>query len=115
MIERLGGSPASEVEMNTIKFGRFAIKTLIGLLFVLFVREGFAQTADQAWLKYRPTGRPLDVPTNVRGLGKSLVEETAVAELRRGLVSLSGGSPLATGPNIILLATVDELRSSQPG
>ena len=70
-----------------------------------------AQTASQAWLKYRPTGKPLNVPTRVTTLGHGLVEQTAAIELRRGLLSLSGGTPLETGPNEILLGTVQEMRS----
>jgi alpha-glucuronidase len=114
MIERFGGSRASGDEMITWKFERFAMKTLIVLWFVIFCREGGAQNADQAWLKYRPTGKPLNIPTNVRVLGRSLIEQTAAAELRRGLIALSGGSPLETGPNIILLGTVAEIHSGQP-
>ena len=101
--------------MSTKGFGRFAMRALAVLVFFGFRGSVLAQTADQAWLKYRPTGKPLGVPTNVRVLGKSLVEETAAAELRRGLISLSGGSPLETGPNIILLGAVEEVRSNQPG
>jgi alpha-glucuronidase len=102
-------------ELIAKKSGRPGMKTLAALLFLACCFPGHAQTADQAWLKYRPTGKPLNVPTNVRVLGKSLVEETAATELRRGLISLSGGSPLESGPNIILLGTVAEVRSNQPG
>jgi alpha-glucuronidase len=70
-----------------------------------------AQTASQAWLKYRPTGKPLNVPTRVTTLGQGLLEQTAAIELRRGLLSLSGGTPLETGPNTILLSTAKEMRS----
>jgi alpha-glucuronidase len=38
------------------------------------------------------------------------LEQTAVIELRRGLLSLSGGTPLESGPNQILLGTVQEMR-----
>jgi alpha-glucuronidase len=75
---------------------------------------GSAQTASQAWLKYRPLGKPLTVPTRVSTLGHSLVEQTAAIELRRGLLSLSGGAPLEAGPNTILLATVQEMHTHQP-
>jgi alpha-glucuronidase len=100
--------------MTTTKFGRFGTKTLAALLFLVYCFSGHAQKTDQAWLKYRQTGKPLNLPTNVRVLGQSLVEETAAAELRRGLVSLSGGSPLESGPNMIVLGTVQEMRSYQP-
>ena len=87
----------------------------IGLLALLLAAfDSSAQTADQAWLKYRPTGKLLNVPTRVSSLGQSMLEQTAAIELRRGLLSLAGGAPLEVGPNTILLATVPEMRAQQP-
>ncbi len=74
----------------------------------------FAQNAAEAWLKYRPVGKPLAVPTRVDSLGQSLLEQTAAIELRRGLLSLSGGAPLELGPNKILLGTVQEIHTAHP-
>ena len=71
--------------------------------------EASGQTAAEAWLKYRPTGKPISVPTRVGILGQSVLEQTAAIELRRGLLSLSGGKPLEVGPNQILLGTVEEM------
>jgi alpha-glucuronidase len=87
-----------------------------GLLALLLpaVPTAIAQNAAQAWLKYRAVGKPLKVPARVETLGQSLVEQTATIELRRGLLSLSGGTPLENGPNLILLGTVPEMRASQP-
>src|SRR3974390_2793091 len=99
--------------MISTKFLRLGTKTLAALLFVVYCFSGHAQKADQAWLKYRPTGKPLNLPTNVRVLGQGLVEETAAAELRRGLVSRSGGSPLESGPNMILVGTAQEMQSHE--
>ena len=73
--------------------------------------DGSCQTASQAWLKYRPTGKPLNVPTRIDTLGRSVVEQTAAIELRRGLLSFSGGRPLEAGPNRIVLGTVEEMRA----
>jgi alpha-glucuronidase len=98
--------------MIRTKFVRRATRMLAALL-ALICLAGRAQTAEQAWLKYRPTGKPLNLPTNVEVLGRSLIEGTAAAELRRGLISLSGGAPLESGPNIILLGTAQEMRSRQ--
>ena len=69
------------------------------------------QNAAQAWLKYLPTGKPLSVPARVSTLGQSPLEQTAAIEVRRGLVSLSGGKPLEDGPNLILLGTVAEVQA----
>jgi alpha-glucuronidase len=96
------------------KLERVTMRAPAGFFSLFFCCSAFAQTADQAWLKYRPTGKPLSVPTNVKVLGRSLVEETAAAELRRGLISLSGGAPLETGPNTIVLGTAQEMRARDP-
>jgi alpha-glucuronidase len=69
------------------------------------------QTADQAWLKYAPLKNPPNVPMNVRSLGRGTVEQSAVIELRRGLLSLSGKPGFDGGPNFILLGTAEEMRS----
>src|SRR5579863_2881933 len=74
----------------------------------------FAQNAAEAWLKYRSVGKPLTVPTRVDSLGQSLLEQTAAIELRRGLLSLSGGAPLEMGPNKILLGTVPQMQTAHP-
>ncbi len=81
---------------------------------IICMHPAIAQTASQAWLKYRPLGKPLTVPTRVSTLGQSLVEQTAAIELRRGLLSLSGGAPLEQGPNAIVLGTAQEMRTQQP-
>ncbi len=87
----------------------------IALLAVIAIpATAFAQNAAEAWLKYRAVGKPLTVPTRVDSLGQSLLEQTAAIELRRGLLSLSGGAPLEMGPNKILLGTVQEMRSAHP-
>jgi alpha-glucuronidase len=102
-----------------VSFLRHGIRSLLskGLVFVAVLQCCFtisAQNASDAWLKYRPLGKPLTVPTRVNPLGRSLVEQTAAIELRRGLLSLSGGAPLEAGPNTILLATVQEMHTQQP-
>jgi alpha-glucuronidase len=81
---------------------------------IIYAHNTVAQTAAQAWLKYRFLGKSLTVPTRVSTLGQSLLEQSAAIELRRGLLSLSGGAPLEQGPNIILLGTVQEMRARQP-
>ncbi len=87
----------------------------IALLAVIAIpATAFAQNAAEAWLKYRAVGKPLTVPTRVDSLGQSLLEQTAAIELRRGLLSLSGGAPLEMGPNKILLGTVQEMRTAHP-
>jgi len=90
------------------------LQFILPILFIVAIacaHPGAAQTAAQAWLRYRPTGKPLGVPTRVSTLGQSVLEQTAAIELRRGLLSLSGGAPLEDGPNMILLGTVQEMHT----
>jgi alpha-glucuronidase len=68
-----------------------------------------AQTADQAWLKYRPLGSPIIGRVHVAAPGQSPLEQSAIAELKRGLAGLSSTrSPQET---LIKLGTVEEMRS----
>jgi len=69
-----------------------------------------AQTADQAWLKYQATGKPLSLPTRVTVLGESPLERTAAMELERGLRSLSSNASHEASPNMIVLGTTQEMR-----
>lgn len=108
--------------LTTVQTGRSCPAAFFknGLALVVFLAlaatpaASFAQSAAEAWLKYRAIGKPLTVPTRVDTLGHSLIEQTAAIELRRGLLSLSGGAPLENGPNMILLGTTQELRSRHP-
>jgi alpha-glucuronidase len=79
---------------------------------IAHAHAAYGQNVGQAWLNYRPVGKPLGVPTRVETLGQSLLEQTSAIELRRGLLSLSGGAPLENGPNMILLGTEQEMRTN---
>ena len=70
-----------------------------------------AQTADMAWLKYRPLGKPLSVPTRVVVLGQGPLERSAASELERGLLSLSAKS--SASPGTIVLGTARQMRARQ--
>jgi alpha-glucuronidase len=56
----------------------------------LFGRALHAQTADQAWLRYAGFHDRFAVPQQVRALGSSLIEQSAVGELERGIHGYSG-------------------------
>ncbi len=57
-----------------------------------------AQTAEQAWLNYNLKGRVrMFFPANVRALGNSAEERSAVEELNRGLEALSPASNAKVG------------------
>ena len=105
-----------QLRIETVRALRSLRLIASGLIVLLLpaIPSAVAQNSAQAWLKYRPLGKPLIVPMRVSTLGQSLLEQTAAIELRRGLLSLSGGAPLEVGPNTIILATVEEMRAQQP-
>ncbi len=96
------------------------IDFLAGLLVLGLMTAGItccAQTADQAWLKYRYVPGRWAIPLTVRTLGKSPLEETAAEELQRGFKKLSQGTMLwrysaLHGQTIV--GTVDEVREAFP-
>jgi alpha-glucuronidase len=81
-----------------------------------------AQAADQAWLRGVPGGKVF-FPINVRVLGGSILEQSAVEELKRNLGSLAGPSGEAPGLTVraelalggqTVVGTVDEVRKAFP-
>jgi len=79
-----------------------------------------AQTNDQAWLSYtvgheRPAIPP-PIPPSIRALGNSVLEQSAVQELQRGIAGTtvtSGAKVANTGETVI--GTLDEVRAAFPG
>jgi alpha-glucuronidase len=95
---------------------------MLTLLLGMSSFAGFAQTADEAWLRAAPEGTVL-IPIAVRALGTGTLERTAVAELRRNLGHMAGKSAL--GPGITaharlalggetVVGTVDEVSKAFP-
>ena len=66
-----------------------------------------AQAADQAWLKYLPLGKPIGAVT-VTTRGRSLIQQSAARELRRGLLGLYGRPVRGGRPLTINLVTARE-------
>jgi alpha-glucuronidase len=76
-----------------------------------------AQTADQAWLKYRGVGGRWGVPLHVQAIGNSAIETSAAAELQRGITQLSKASVLWQGSALYaktVVGTLDEVRRAFP-
>ncbi len=76
-----------------------------------------AQTADQAWLKYRGVSGRWRVPLQVEALGKSPIETSAAAELRHGITQFSNASLLWRGSALYaktVVGTLDEVRRAFP-
>src|SRR5580658_8701370 len=83
-----------------------------------------AQTADQAWLNYDLAGRAHSgVPIAVKALGGSVIEQSAVIELKRNLGRLAEQN--ASGPGFTarsqfalggqtVVGTVEEMRRAFP-
>ncbi len=75
------------------------------------------QTADQAWLKYRPVNKAMDVPARVVALGRGPVEQNAANELVRGLHGITRKGELARNirSSSVILGTYDEFKKKFPG
>jgi alpha-glucuronidase len=67
-----------------------------------------AQTADQAWLKYRTLKQPFSLPSRIEVLGDSLLERGAHAELVRGLKGFFGNIEPLPGRGSIVIGTEQE-------
>ncbi|HTB98269.1 MAG TPA: alpha-glucuronidase family glycosyl hydrolase [Terracidiphilus sp.] len=87
-------------------------KTLISIASVLVCASvSAAQTAEQAWLKYRGGEAQPPIPKTIRVLGKSMLEQSARDELLRGLSGIVG-EPRSAGE--ILLGTAEEIHAADP-
>jgi alpha-glucuronidase len=76
-----------------------------------------AQTADQAWLRYRGVGGRWSAPLQVQALGNSAIETSAAAELRRAIAQLASASVLWQGSAFhakTVVGTLDEVRRAFP-
>lgn len=76
-----------------------------------------AQTADEAWLKYRGPGGRWIVPLHVRALGSGTTEETAAHELQIGMNRLANASVLWRGSAFhgeTVVGTIEEVRRAFP-
>jgi len=76
-----------------------------------------AQTADQAWLRYRGPGGRWLVPLRVHALGNGPLETSAAFELQRGIDHLSRASVLwrsSAFEGETIVGTVDEVRHAFP-
>jgi alpha-glucuronidase len=73
------------------------------------------QTADQAWLRYSGGHRHPTIPTSVRALGSSPLEQSAVEELKRGIWGLIGAQAASDGSGETVVGTLDEVRAAFPG
>ena len=105
------GSSAPVMCTPEKKRNSFWTISFVVLIAVAASQQVLSQTADQAWLKYNPTGKPLSVPTTVKALGQSELERSAARELEQALLSFSGKAGLYAGPNTIVLSTSEEMHS----
>jgi alpha-glucuronidase len=80
---------------------------------VVFRNSSWAQTADQAWLKYRGLSGPSPVPFRIVSLGDSPLERSTTHELQDGFDRLFG-IPSYVSPDSIAVGTAIETRVAYP-
>ena len=77
-----------------------------------------AQTADQAWLRYGNRSGHMIMPLKIRALGGGVLEQSAVAELKRSQASGFAGNLTARAKAAVagetLVGTADEVRKAYP-
>ncbi len=104
-----------------VRPGCIGLGLLLGLMAGCAVQ---AQTAEQAWLKYDLAGRAhAEMPVAVSALGNDVLEQSAVAELRRNAGPLAGQDPPSAGfaeragaerAGRTVVGTVTEMRAAFP-
>src|SRR5246127_4294872 len=101
---------------------KIALRLGSGILLAAAAGLALAQTADQAWLRYGHVHRILQLPPiNMQVLGNSVLEKSAVEELRKSLPALAvyetSGATAQAGSAVggeVTLGTLDELRKASP-
>ncbi len=85
---------------------KFAFRVAIWAMLLFFGGlAARAQTADQAWLKYRPVSSLPATAPQIRTWGNGPLQQSAAAELRRGLPPLAGA---AASRILIVLGTPEQ-------
>ena len=100
---------------NTVA-ARRTIDFLAAFMLVAFFAAGtaaHAQTEDQAWLRYTSGPAHSAIPASVRALGTSVLEQSAVQELQRGITGMLGAKAASGGETVV--GTLDEVRAAFPG
>jgi len=96
--------------------GGKAILFALALLPIALVISAPAQTADQAWLDHAlwHDGKLACLP--IKSLGQATLEQTAAAELKRGIPRLYGSACVSSDDfeDSILIGTADEVRKAHP-
>jgi alpha-glucuronidase len=125
---RFGTSTYAECPTLAIRRGGFSSlgwEPQIFLRSILLVgiltgpHQAIAQTANQAWLRYREphNAAPVAIPQTVRALGHGALEQSAEQELERGIPTLTGVQlkpPATNRPAEIVIGTTQEFRESDP-
>ena len=78
-----------------------------------------AQTADQAWLRYGNQFPRMIIPLNMRALGTSALEQSAISELKRSVADVSQSSQNARTKEAFagttVVGTAEEVHKAYPG
>jgi alpha-glucuronidase len=97
-----------------ISFRRFVMASILAASV-----SAYAQTADQAWLRYPRSFNqaPVRIPLSVHALGRGPLEQSAAQELKRGILGVTGDLPKDFVTDVrgqILLGTVQEIHQMDP-
>jgi alpha-glucuronidase len=98
----------------------FLARALYGtLLFAFLLATGsacVAQTADQAWLRYTGKSPRMIIPLKIRALGSGILEQSAVAELKRSVADVPQTARTRqafAGETVV--GSAEEVRKAYPG
>lgn len=99
---------------------RIAKSRIVGFLPAIFLAglciaapSARAQTEPPAWLSYRGVHSERVIPASVRALGTSMLEQSAVEELQRGIAGMTNAKAASAGETVV--GTLDEVRAAFPG
>jgi alpha-glucuronidase len=95
---------------------RWNVDLLAAFLLLAFCATGpiaRAQSEDRAWLRYAGGHQRSGIPSSVRALGSSALEQSAVQELERGIAGMTDAAAASAGETVI--GTLDEVRAAFPG
>ena len=111
------GSLAADSRKIDFVHGAIARAAFLAILFAA-ATACIAQTAEQAWLRYNSNSPRMIIPMNMRALGTSALEQSAISELKRSEADVAQSGQSARTKDAFAGATVvgtaQEIRKAYP-